>query len=65
MPQPPRLLRSAEACARLNIDRSTLTRWVAAGKITPAYKLDGLRGAYLFSPVDVDRLVAAREDVAS
>ena len=60
MPKTPNLLRSAEVCARLNIDRSTLTRWVASGKISPAYKLEGLRGAYLFAPADVDRIASTR-----
>lgn len=67
MPKTPNLLRSAEACDRLGINRSTLTRWVVSGKITPAYKLDGIRGAFLFHPSDVDRLVERlrSEDVAS
>lgn len=50
------LLSTAEAVAKLNIDRSTLTRWVAAGRIKPAHKLPGLRGAYLFDPTEVQRL---------
>lgn len=66
MPNTPNLLRSTEVCARLNIDRSTLTRWVAAGKIAPVYKLEGLRGARLFAAADVDRVAAERdEQVAS
>ena len=44
---------SREACDRLGIDRSTLSRWVAAQKITPALKLPGERGAFLFRPADV------------
>jgi predicted site-specific integrase-resolvase len=58
------LLTSAVVCERLSIDRSTLSRWVAAKKITPALKLDGPRGPFLFYPADVDRLaaeLAARE----
>lgn len=65
MPTTPNLLQSAEVCARLGIDRSTLSRWVAAGKIRPAYKLDGLRGAFLFRPSDVDRLASDVGQVAS
>lgn len=43
------LITSREVCKRLGIDRSTLTRWVAAGRVKPAQKLPGLRGAYLFT----------------
>lgn len=50
------LIGSAEACERLGIDRSTLTRWVQSGRIAAAGKLPGPRGAYLFDPSEVDRL---------
>lgn len=50
------LIGSREACDRLGIDRSTLSRWVAAQKITPAMQLPGERGAMLFYPADVARL---------
>ena len=39
----------------LDIDRSTLTRWVTAGRIVPAFKAPGLRGAYFFTPDEIDR----------
>lgn len=54
---------SAEACELLGIDRSTLTRWVASGRLTPAFKAPGLRGAYFFHRADVERL--ARERTAA
>jgi len=54
MPQP--LVPSKEACERLGIDRSTLMRWVAAGRITPALKGEGIRGPMWFNAADVDRL---------
>jgi excisionase family DNA binding protein len=54
MPQDtPSLVGSAEACDLLRIDRSTLSRWVAAGKITPAQRLPGQNGAFLFRERDV------------
>lgn len=53
---------SAEACDLLGIDRSTLTRWVASGRLTPAFKAPGLRGPYFFHRTDVERL--AREHAA-
>jgi predicted site-specific integrase-resolvase len=57
------LMGSAEACGILGIDRSTLTRWVAKGIITPAQKLPGETGVYLFQPAEVRR-VAAEQDGA-
>lgn len=48
MSQPPDLIGSAETCDLLDIDRSTLTRWVAAGKVAPAVRLPGRTGALLF-----------------
>jgi predicted site-specific integrase-resolvase len=59
MSTPTVLLTSAEACERLdNIDRSTLSRWVLTGRITPVQKLPGLRGAFLFEPAEVERVRA-------
>lgn len=38
-----------EAAAELaGVDRSTITRWVAAGRLEAAYKLPGRQGYYLF-----------------
>lgn len=54
MPNTP--IPSATVCERLSIDRSTLSRWVAAGRITPTLRLPGLTGAMLFDPKDVERL---------
>lgn len=51
---------SSEVCERLKIDRGTLTRWIQLGKITPAGKLPGSNGAYLWDPEYIDRLAAAR-----
>jgi predicted site-specific integrase-resolvase len=42
------LIGSAELCEVVGIDRSTLSRWVQVGKITPAMKLPGKRGAMLW-----------------
>ena len=51
-------LTSAEACKRLGIDRSTLSRWVASGRITPSLKMPGLRGPFLFDAAEVERVKA-------
>lgn len=58
MAQLPTILTSAEVCALLHINRSTLTRWVAAGRITPETKLPGIRGAFIFSAAEVERVRA-------
>lgn len=51
-----RLLGTAEVCRRLHVNKSTLTRWVASGRIAAAQKLPGKNGAYLFDPTEVQRL---------
>ena len=49
MPNPsPDLIGSAEVCELAGIDRSTLSRHVAAGKIKPTMRLAGPTGAMLF-----------------
>ena len=50
------LIGSAEACALLNIDRSTLTRWIAAGKLAPASKMPGSNGAFVFARAVIEAL---------
>lgn len=65
MPPTTPLLNSAEACEALGgIDRSTLSRWVASGKIQPFTKLPGVRGAYLFQPDEIERVKAEGKAVA-
>lgn len=56
---------TAEACRRLGFkDRSSLTRYVAEGRIAPVMKLEGRTGAYLFDPAEVDRFKTEREAAA-
>ena len=57
------LIGSAEACARLNVDRSTLIRWCQLGRIQHT-KLPGTSGPYLFDPVYINRLVIDRANAA-
>lgn len=52
----PSLLGTAEAATRIGIERSTLTRWVAAGRIKVAAKLPGRTGAVLFTRDEVERV---------
>lgn len=52
---------SADAALALGIDRSTLIRWIAAGKLTPLGRIsDTPTGAHLFRRVDVERLAKKR-----
>jgi excisionase family DNA binding protein len=51
---------TAEAARILNIDKPTLTRWVAAGRITAAHKLPGKNGAFLFHRADITQLANER-----
>lgn len=56
----PRYIGSAEVCERLEIDRSTLSRWVALGRIAVAMRLPGHNGAMLFDPAEVERTAVGR-----
>lgn len=48
------LIRAVEAAELLGVNRSTLTRWVAAGHITPAVKAPGYKGILLFDRADIE-----------
>jgi predicted site-specific integrase-resolvase len=54
------IIGSTEACTILNIDKATISRWVAAGRITPAGKLPRKNGAFLFNRADIEALAQAR-----
>ena len=56
---PPALIPTAVVCAELNVTASTVSRWVAAGRLIPAAKAPGLRGGYLFTREDVEAAKAA------
>jgi excisionase family DNA binding protein len=55
------LIGSNESCRILEVDKTTLARWAANGRITPAYKLPGRNGAYLFRRADIKALAEQRE----
>jgi excisionase family DNA binding protein len=57
----PTLIPTAEAAQRLHIDRSTLSRWVALGRISPALRTSE-RGPMLFDLAEVEAL--AKRDAA-
>jgi len=52
----PDLIGSQEACRVLGIDRSTLSRWVAAGRLDYWVQLPGPNGAFLFDRKAVEAL---------
>ena len=56
------LIPTSEAARRLGRNVSTVHRWVRAGRLQPAVKTPGIRGARLFHAADVDRLA---EDLRS
>lgn len=51
-----RLLTSTEVAERLGIARQTVAWRVARGQLTPAQKLPGRNGAYLFDPEQIEAL---------
>lgn len=53
------LLTSQEAADILGVSVQTISKWVISGKLTPAKKLPGLRGAYLFTPAALKTARAA------
>ena len=60
MPATPDFIGSRDVCLLFEIDKSTLSRWVAAGKLTPALRAsDKANAAFLFHRKDVERLKAA------
>lgn len=56
MPNDTDLIPTVTVCEVVGIDRSTLSRYVQLGRITPAMKLPGKTGAMLFRPDDVEGL---------
>ena len=55
--QPPDLLTTSEALEVIGIQSpSTISRWVDSGRITPARKLTGKTGAYLFTRAEAERV---------
>lgn len=59
------LIPTADVAARFGVDVRTIHRLVAAGRLVPATKAPGLRGAYLFTPAEVERCAAAEQEMAS
>jgi excisionase family DNA binding protein len=60
-PNDPDLIGSAEVCQLLHIHPSTISRWVDNGTLTPAHKLPGRNGAFVFHRADIEHLATQRE----
>lgn len=50
------LLSTRDVAERKNVTTTTVARWVAAGRLTPAFQGPGIRGAMFFTPASVDAL---------
>ena len=64
MPSATDLIGSREAEDILSIDRSTLSRWVAAGKLAPVTRL-GDSGAFVFQRSHIEALADSRDTGAT
>ena len=54
------LLSTAQAARILGVHIRTVSRFVAAGRLTPAAQAPGVRGAFLIDPAEVDRFAETR-----
>lgn len=61
MPDESDIILSEEAALILNVDRSTVNRKAAKGKIPFVRKLDGPRGAYIFRRADIEALLTGEK----
>ena len=52
-------LSTSELAEARGVTVKTVLRWVAAGKLTPAMKLPGKTGAYLFDAAEAETEAAA------
>lgn len=64
MSNPDELIGSKDACRILDVNRSTLTRWVKQGRVPLAHQLPGDNGVMLFRRADIDRVAAGDHAVA-
>ena len=54
------LIGSNEAARILSINRATLNRWAATGRVPIAIDMDGLTGAKLYERADIEALAKIR-----
>ena len=53
------LISTAEAAKQLGVSVRTLNRMADDGRITPAGKAPGLRGAYMYDQAEIERVRGA------
>jgi len=58
----PEFVSAPEAARLLGVDKATLTRWAASGRIPYLFKHDGLRGPYIFDRAEILRVAAERKE---
>ena len=56
------LITTTEAAARLFEDKRTVQRKAKSGAY-PAFKLPGIRGAYVFTPAQLAKIIRQRQQV--
>lgn len=61
----PEFIGSAEVCRQYAVHASTVSRWVAAGELTPAHKLPGRNGAFVFRRSDVVNFFDGRAEATA
>ncbi|NQD40570.1 helix-turn-helix domain-containing protein [Glutamicibacter halophytocola] len=47
---------TADAAKRLDLSTRQIARMVADGRLTPAFKAPGIRGAYIFDVEEIERV---------
>lgn len=65
MPETSDLIGTAEASRILGIEKTTLTRWVADGRVTAEAKLPGKNGAFLFNRSEIVAYAAESRSAAT
>jgi excisionase family DNA binding protein len=56
-----RYLTTAQVADRFGVNVRTVSRWVLRGRLRPATRAPGLRGAYLFHPDTIDKAQQRQE----
>lgn len=54
------LITTRDAAEQIGVTRFHVARLVREGRLTPAMKLTGDRGAFLFDPATIDEYIAAK-----
>lgn len=58
------LLTTKEAAERLGVTVYTVARYAREGRLTPALRLPGIRGAMFFQPEDIEALESGPGEAA-